>query len=186
MHTISGLSLSILAAVLAAGGLLAACTTTQPYPKEHAACYESVQQHAAQLMPAFNALGYSFEIDVRLDEDLLNARGFRQMGDVLGDALPNGRIRLRPSRVCANPSVVRAVLAHEMAHVALQHLGVKGNGITLAWEKPPKQETEADELALRVLRKAGGHPGAVNYIACRLGNCPGQASGRPGAPASRP
>ncbi|MDK9725525.1 MAG: hypothetical protein OEL88_11610 [Sterolibacteriaceae bacterium MAG5] len=158
-------------AVLAAAGLLAACTTTQPYPKEYAACYERVQQHAAQLMPVFAALGYRMEPDVRLDEDMVNNRGFRAPDDVLGDAIPNGRIRLRPSRVCASESLARAVLAHEMAHVALQHRGVRGTGVTLAWEKPPQQEIEADGLALKVLRQAGGYPGAVTYVACRLGSC---------------
>lgn len=163
--------LSSASAVLASVALLAACTTTQPYPKEHAACYERVQQHAAQLMPVFAALGYRLEPDVRLDEEMLNNRGFRAPDDVLGDAIPNGRIRLRPSRVCVSQAIARAVLAHEMAHVALQHRGVRGTGVTLAWEKPPQQEIEADGLALKVLRQAGGHPGAVAYVACRLGSC---------------
>lgn len=156
---------------------VAACVSNQPYPQEYAACYQGVQRHMAELMPVFNAMGYRMEIDLRLDDQMLSSRGFRQPEDILGDAIPSGRIRLRPSRVCVNPSLARAVLAHEMSHVALQHLGVTGTGVTLEWEKPPKQEIEADELALKVLRRAGGYPGAVAYVTCRLGPCQGQPAG---------
>lgn len=179
-----------LAAALLGAAFLAGCVSTQPYPQEYAACYQGVQRHAAELMPVFNAMGYRMEIDLRLDDQMLSNRGFRQPEDILGDAIPSGRIRLRASRVCVNTSLARAVLAHEMAHVALQHMGVTGTGVTLEWEKPPKQEIEADELALKVLRQAGGYPASVAYVTCRLGPCQGQSAGGsayrvPVAPAKR-
>lgn len=164
---------------------LAGCTTTQPYPREHAACYERMQQQAAQLLPAFEALGHRPEIQLHLDEEMRDGRGFRQSPDIMGDALPGGRVRLRPSRVCDNVAIGRAVVAHEMAHVALQHRGAPGSGIVLQWERPPQQEMEADELALAVLLKAGGSPLAVRFIECRLRGCGGSAGGSGTNPAFR-
>jgi len=164
---------------------LGACTTTQPYPREYAACYEMVQRHAAQLLPVFETLGYRPEIHLQLDDEMRSGRGFRKPDNVLGDAIPSGRIRLRPSRLCGNDAVARAVLAHEMAHVALQHRGAPGSGLVLEWERPAQHETEADELALAVLRKAGGNPLSARYIECRLGACGGAPGGSASSPAFR-
>jgi hypothetical protein len=76
--------------------------------------------------------------------------------------------------LCGDDAVARAVIAHEMAHVALQHRGTPGTGVVLEWEVPP-QEVEADRLALEVLRRTGGHPAAERLLACHLSNCGGMA-----------
>jgi hypothetical protein len=151
--------------------VLAGCATVPPYPPQYAACHERVLQHAGQFMPGFAALGYRPEVRIYLDEEMRDGRGFRAPDNVLGDALPWGRIRLRPAAVCGSDYLARAVLAHEMAHVALQHKGVPGTGLVLAWEKPPQQETEADALALKVLRESGSDWQSIHYIECRLGKC---------------
>lgn len=159
--------------------LLCACAAAPPSP-ELAACLARMEAHAAALRPAFAALGHRPEVYLRLDEDLADGRGFRKGESTLGDASPGGAIRLRPSRVCADEVLARAVVAHEMAHVALQHRGVAGSGVTLLWEKPAQQEIEADELALAALRHAGGDPRAAMLVSCWLGKCdrPDGARGR--------
>jgi hypothetical protein len=156
--------------------LLGACAATPPSP-ELVACHARMEAHAAHLRPAFAALGHRPEVYLRLDEDLADGRGFRKGKSTLGDASPGGAIRLRPSRVCADEVLARAVVAHEMAHVALQHRGVPGSGITLLWEKPPQQEVEADELAYAALQRAGGDGRAAMLVSCWLGRC-----GRSGLP----
>ncbi|HEX8964081.1 MAG TPA: hypothetical protein VF801_13855 [Rhodocyclaceae bacterium] len=168
-----------------AGCLLAACLgacgTLQPYPPGYADCYARVQKHATDLIPAFAALGYRPSVQIYLDEKLPDVYGLHAMSDVMGDALPNGRIRLRISSVCGNDMLARAVVAHEIAHVALQHRGVPPTGLVLAWEGPPPQEREADRLGLAALRQAGGYPAAQAYLECRTGECgvPGGAMGNP-------
>jgi hypothetical protein len=157
--------------------LLGGCATT-PMPPELAACHARMEAHAAHLRPAFAALGHRPEVHLRLDEELADGRGFRKGKSTLGDASPSGAIRLRPSRVCADEVLARAVVAHEMAHVALQHRGVPGSGITLLWERPPQQEMEADELAHAALLRAGGDPRAAMLVSCWLGRCDRQ--GPPG------
>ena len=156
--------------------LLGACATAPPRP-ELAACLARMEAHAANLRPAFAALGHRPDVYLRLDEDLADWRGFRKGERTLGDASPGGAIRLRPSRVCADEVLARAVVAHEMAHVALQHRGVPGSGVTVLWEKPPQQETEADELAHAALLRAGGDSRAAMLVSCWLGRCD-----RPGKP----
>lgn len=162
------------------GVLLGACATVAPGP-EQAACLARMEAHAAHLQPAFAALGYRPEVYLRLDEDLADGRGFRKGDSTLGDASPGGAIRLRPSRLCADEVLARAVVAHEMAHVSLQHRGVPGSGVTVLWEKPPQQEIEADELAHAALLRAGGDPRAAMLVSCWLGKCE-----RPGQPGARP
>lgn len=162
------------------GVLLGACATVALGP-EQAACLARMEAHAAHLQPAFAALGYRPEVYLRLDEDLADGRGFRKGDSTLGDASPGGAIRLRPSRLCADEVLARAVVAHEMAHVSLQHRGVPGSGVTVLWEKPPQQEIEADELAHAALLRAGGDPRAAMLVSCWLGKCE-----RPGQPGARP
>lgn len=157
--------------------LLAGCAT-QPLTPELSACLARMEGHAAGLLPAFAALGYRPAVHLRLDEDLVDVSGFRKMANTLGDASPGGQVRLRPSRLCADDVLGRAVVAHEMAHVALQHRGVVGSGITFLWEKPPRQEVEADELAYAALRRAGGDPRAAQVVSCWLDRCDERA--RPG------
>jgi len=150
--------------------LLGACAAAPPRP-ELAACLALMEVHAATLRPAFAALGHRPEVYLRLDEDLADGRGFRKGESTLGDASPGGAIRLRPSRVCVDEVLARAVVAHEMAHVALQHRVVPGSGVTVLWEKPAQQELEADELAFAALRRAGGDPRAAMLVNCWLGKC---------------
>ena len=154
---------------------LGACALTPPTP-EQIACLGRMEAHAAHLRPGFAALGYQPEFRLRLDEDLADGRGFPKGGDILGDASPGGDIRLRPSRVCGDEVLARAVVAHEMAHVALRHRAMPGTGIIVLWEKPPL-ETAADELAHAALLRAGGDPRPAQMVACWLGRC-----GRPGLP----
>lgn len=142
-----------------------------PLKPELSACLARMEAHAATLLPAFAVLGYRPEVRLRLDEDMNDGRGFRQSESTLGDSLPSGSIRLRPSRLCADDVLGRAVVAHEMAHVALQHHGVAGSGITLLWEKRPWQEVEADELAYAALTRAGGDTRAAARVSCWLGRC---------------
>lgn len=149
--------------------LLGACAIVPPSP-EHVACLARMEAHAAHLRPGFAALGYQPEFRLRLDEDLADVRGFAKGIAVLGDASPGGEIRLRPSRVCGDEVLARAVVAHEMAHVALRHRAVPGIGIIVLWEKPPL-ETEADELAHAALLSAGGDPRPAQTVACWLGRC---------------
>jgi hypothetical protein len=132
-----------------------------------------MQRHAAQLAPGFAALGYPLTIHLQLDDAMLDGAGFREMSDVMGDAIPSGRVRLRPSWVCGDDAAARAVVAHEMAHVALQHKGVPATGLVLAWEGPPRQENEANELGLAVLRRTGGYPQSERFLECRLRDCSG-------------
>lgn len=150
--------------------LLGACAMPPPRP-ELAACLARMEGHAASLRPAFAALGYRPEVHLRLDEEMADGNGFRKAASVLGDALPGGSIRLRPSRVCADEVLGRAVVAHEVAHVALQHRGVAGSGITLLWENPAPQEVEADQLAYAALTQAGGNADAALLVRCWLGQC---------------
>lgn len=156
--------------------LLGACATAAPGP-ELVACLARMEAHAANLRPAFAALGYRPAVYLRLDEDLADGRGFRKGMSTLGDASPGGAIRLRPSRLCADEVLARAVVAHEMAHVSLQHRGMAGSGVTVLSEKPPQQEVEADELAYAALLRAGGDGRAAMLVGCWLGKC-----GRPGKP----
>ena len=169
----------------ALGLLAAACAAPRPYPDGYAACYERMQRHAAELLPAFHALGYRPEVRLQLDEEMRNGRGFRQPDDLLGDSVPWGRIRLRPARLCDDDAAARAVLAHEIAHVALRHQGVPDTGLVLAWERPPQQEAEADALALAAIRRAGGHPSSARYLECRLQDCGSSFSGLPLYPSYR-
>ena len=148
------------------------CAVAPAQSPAHAACLQRMNARAAELLPGFVALGYRPEVRLQLDDDM-RAGGFRQPGEVLGDATPGGRIRLRTSAVCGDAVAARAVLAHEMAHVALKHQGTPGTGVTLEWEKPPQQEIEADRLALDVLRRLGGHPAAERFIECHMTSCTG-------------
>jgi hypothetical protein len=160
--------------------LLASCALP-PLKPELSACLSRMEAHAETLRPVFAALGYRPEVRLHLDEDMDDGRGFRQSTSTLGDSLPSGRIRLRPSRLCTDDVLGRAVVAHEMAHVALLHRGVAGSGITLAWEKRPQQEIDADELAYAALTRAGGDTRAAVLVSCWLGKCGGKV--RPeGAP----
>lgn len=152
--------------------LLGACAVP-PLAPELRACHARMEVHLASLMPGFAALGYRIEVRPRLDEALVDGRGFPSSGSTMGDASPGGAIRLRPSHVCADDSLGRAVLAHEIAHVALQHRGMAGSGVTLQWEKPPRIETEANELAYAVLKRVGGDARAVYLVGCWLGKCNG-------------
>lgn len=158
--------------------LLGSCAVVPPRP-ELAACLARMETHAANLRPTFTAMGYRPEVYLRLDEDLADGRGFRKSESTLGDASPGGAIRLRPSRLCADEVLARAVVAHEMAHVSLQHRSVPGSGVTALWEKPSQQEIEADELAYAVLMRAGGDVRAAMLVSCWLGKCDRQ--GKPGA-----
>lgn len=159
---------------------LAGCATAPSSPLQ-AACLARMNVHAAELLPGFEALGYRPQVNLQLDDEMRNGRGFRQSGQVLGDASPGGRVRLRASRLCGDAAAARAVIAHEMAHVALQHRGSPGTGVVLEWERPA-QEVEADRLAIDVLRHTGGHPAAEQFLACHFDDC-GPAT-RP--PAARP
>lgn len=160
--------------------LLNACAMPPSRP-DLAACLARMEAHAASLRPAFAALGYRPAVHLRLDEGLADSRGFRAAQNTLGDSLPGGSIRLRPSRLCTDDVLARAVVAHEMAHVALQHRAVAGSGITLLWEKPPQQEAEANQLAFAALKRAGGGDPAAMLVGCWLGDCDGVA-----APGSMP
>lgn len=155
--------------------LLGACAAVPPSP-EYIACLARMEVHAVHLRPGFAALGYQPEFRLRLDEDLADGRGFPKGQAILGDASPGGEIRLRPSRVCRDEVLARAVVAHEMAHVALRHRGVPGTGVIVLWEKQPL-ETEADELAHAALLRAGGDPRPAQLVACWLGRC-----NKPGMP----
>lgn len=159
--------------------VLVGCAVVPPQSPEQAACLRRMEGHAAQLLPGFAALAHRPVVRLQLDDDMRDGRGFRQSGAVLGDALPDGRIRLRASGVCGDEVVARAVVAHEMAHVALQHRGMPGTGVIVEWEKPPPQEIEADRLALDVLRRTGGHPLSERFIECHLTNCTAVLPGRP-------
>ncbi len=130
-----------------------------------------MQAHVSSLMPAFQALDYRFDVNLSLDENMYDPRGFRSSGNVLGDATAGGRIRLRPSALCRNDALARAVVAHEMSHVALRHVGMQGSGVVLSWEGPPPVEMEADRLAYKVLQKAGGDRRAIIYVRCWLDGC---------------
>lgn len=152
---------------------LAGCAAAPPAPLQ-TACQQRMDRHAAELLPGFHALGYRPAVQLRLDDEMRDGRGFRQSGEVLGDASPGGRVRLRAARLCRQDAVARAVIAHEIAHVALQHRGTPGTGVVLEWEVPP-QEVEADRLALEVLRRTGGYPAAERFIECHRGNCGGMA-----------
>jgi hypothetical protein len=154
--------------------LLGSCAMSPAGP-ELTACLSRMEGHVTRLMPAFAALGYRSDVHLRLDEDLSDGRGFRSSASTLGDSSSSGSVRLRPSRVCTNDVLASAVVAHEMAHVALQHRGMAGTGITLLWEKPPRQEAEANELAYAVLTRAGGEADAATLVGCWLGRCGGNA-----------
>ena len=157
---------------------LAGCAAAPSSPLQ-AACLARMNVHAAELLPGFEALGYRPQVHLQLDDEMRNGRGFRQSGQVLGDASPGGRVRLRASRLCGDAAAARAVIAHEMAHVALQHRGAPGTGVVLEWERPA-QEVEADRLAIDVLRHTGGHPAAEQFLACHFDDC-GPATRRPAA-----
>ncbi len=149
--------------------LLGACASAPPTP-EQAACLARMRAHAAELQPAFAALGYRPEVSLRLDEEMPDGRGFAKSDSILGDASPGGAVRLRPSRLCADEALARAVVAHEMAHVALQHRAMPGNGVTLTWEPQPL-EVAANELAYAALMRAGGDGRAARLIRCWLEGC---------------
>lgn len=176
---VSGLRL-ICACVLA----LAGCALAPPSPLL-TACQQRMDRHAAQLLPGFHALGYRPEVQLRLDDEMRDGRGFRQSGEVLGDASPGGRVRLRASRLCGDDAAARAVIAHEIAHVALQHRGSPGTGVVIEWEVSP-QEVEADRLALEVLRRTGGHAAAERFIECHRNDCDGMAGPALRRPGMRP
>jgi len=166
--------------------LLAGCAAAPPQSPAQQACLERMNAHAKELLPGFAVLGHRPEVRIQLDGEM-RAGGFRQPGEVLGDATPGGRIRLRTTAVCGDRAAARAVLAHEMAHVALRHHGTPGTGVTLEWEKPPQQEIEADRLALEVLRATGGDPAAERFLECHMTNCAGTPlPRRSGAGAARP
>lgn len=163
---------------------LSACAPLQPFPPGYAACYQRMERHAAALLPGFAALGYQPSVRLFVDEKLPDVYGLHAMSDVLGDALPSGRVRLRASSVCANDTLAQAVVAHEMAHVALQHRGAPTTGVVLTWEGLPPQEREADALALAVLRRINGYPLAMRFLECHSNECGGAAGAR-GTPSFR-
>lgn len=171
-------------AALALAATICGCAPIQPYPDGYAACYARMRRHADDLLQGFAALGYRPAVKLQLDEKMPDAYGLNSMQDVLGDAKPDGRIRLRASAVCADDELARAVVAHEMAHVALEHRGSPSTGLVLAWEGPPKNENEANALGLAVLRRIGGHPLSERQLECRLTDCAGMAGPR-GTPAFR-
>jgi hypothetical protein len=160
--------------------LLTSCASPLPGP-DLVACLARMENHAASLKPVFAAMGYRFDVHLRLDEELTDGRGFSKSENVMGDASPGGAIRLRPSRLCGNDMLGRAVVAHEMAHVALQHRAVAGSGIIVLWEQRSPQEVEADQLAYAALRQAGGDSGAAALVSCWLGKC-----GSSGDPRGKP
>lgn len=162
---------------------LSACASLQRYPPGYEACYERMQRHVAELATGFAALGYRPVVHLSLDEKMDDARGLHAMSDVMGDAVPSGRVRLRPS-LCADDALARAVVAHEMAHVALQHRGVPTSGLILEWEGPPQQENEANALGLAALRKTGADPSSERFLECRLKDC-GVGAGAGGTPSFR-
>jgi hypothetical protein len=155
--------------------LLAGCATVTP---ESAACLARMKHHAVQVEPGFAALGYTFGYSIVLEEGLYSNRGFPSPPHVMGDALPSGRIRLRPSWVCGDDVQAQAVVAHEMAHVALQHRNTDTSGISLEWA-PPRHELEADALGLKALQKAGAPRAAWKFLDCRLGQCEGRRKPAP-------
>lgn len=155
---------------------IAACAHVPSNP-EQAACLSRLEAIAQHLLPAFAAEGYQPTVRIMLDTDLANSRGFASPPGVLGDSVPGGRVRLRPA-LCANPPWAVVVVAHEMSHIALNHMGEVSTGVSLEWEIPPK-EKEADALALAVLKRAGGPRESIAILECRLGGC---ASPQPGKP----
>ncbi|MCF8178923.1 MAG: hypothetical protein K9J74_10480 [Sulfuritalea sp.] len=130
-----------------------------------------MKSHAASLEHAFAVLGFRSEVHPHLDEELADGRGFAKSVSTLGDASAGGNIRLRPSWICVAPVLARAVVAHEMAHVALQHRGVSSEGVVVAWAEPTRQETEANELAYAVLVRSGVDTRAARLVACWLEKC---------------
>lgn len=150
--------------------LLGACALPPLSPAQQA-CLERMDHHANSLKPAFAALGYKPKILLLLDEDLADGRGFAKSTAILGDSSAGGTIRLRPSRLCSDEVLARAVVAHEMAHVALQHRGLPVEGVIASWDKPPGQETEANALAHAALLLSGGDARSARLVACWLGKC---------------
>ncbi|GAB2180101.1 hypothetical protein DLREEDagrD3_03240 [Denitratisoma sp. agr-D3] len=124
---------------------------------------------AQSLLPSFASLGYRPTAYIVMDDTLANGRGFPAAPEVFGDSLPGGRIRLRSS-LCANDAFATIVVAHEMAHLALNHHGTPGTGVSLAWETP-QNELAADDLARKVLQAQGAPKPWIDYLACRLGQC---------------
>ena len=173
MKTAQGLVLACLCA------LLAACASV---PEDPNGCLPRMKKFAQALEPGFAALGYTFSYSIALEENLYSNWGFPSPPQVMGDAVSSGRIRLRPSRVCGDDRLGFAVVAHEMAHVALRHYNSETTGITLEWA-PAKEELEADDLGLRALRKIGASPRVWKLLECRLGQC---GEGRLGPPRLRP
>ncbi len=159
--------------------MLGACAMP-PLAPVHLACLERMEGHAESLKPAFAALGYRSEVHLRLDEYLADGRGFAKSVSTLGDSSAGGSIRLRPSRLCSDAVLARAVVAHEMAHVALQHRGTPSEGIVVLWDKPPRLESEANELAHAALVRSGDDTGAAKLVACWLGKCDGARLTREG------
>ncbi|HEY3431805.1 MAG TPA: hypothetical protein VGK09_04590 [Rhodocyclaceae bacterium] len=156
------------------GLLLASCAIT-PSDPARAACLRQMETLAQGLMPAFASLGYQPSVRIQLDDALANGRGFAASPNVLGDSMPGGRVRLR-SILCQQTDYAYIVVAHEMSHVALNHIGQPSIGVSLAWETP-HNELEADALAGKVLKAAGARQELVDYLACRLGQCSSQIPG---------
>lgn len=155
--------------------ILAGCATVTP---ESAACLARMKRHAIGLESGFAALGYTFSYSIALEEGLYSNRGFPSPPHVMGDALPSGRIRLRPSWVCGDDVQAQAVVAHEMAHVALQHRNMDTSGVSVEWA-PPREELEADALGLKALQKAGAPRAVWKFLDCRLGQCEGRRKAVP-------
>jgi len=148
--------------------LLAGCVTTSPDPAR-AACQSRMEKLSEQLLPGFAAAGYRPTVVVLLDDKLFNGRGFPSAPEVLGDSMVGGRVRLRP-QLCDEEAMAVIVMAHEMAHIALNHHGTLATGVNLAWETP-RHEAEADALALTVLKKLHAPKAMLDYLTCRLGQC---------------
>lgn len=152
-----------------------------PSSPERDACQKKVDFIAERLMPSFAKLGYQPSVRIVLSDDLPNSRGFPSPPDVLGDSAPGGRIRVRPV-VCSRGAMALVVVAHEMSHAALKHMGTINHGVNLAWDVP-KHEFEADALARQVLKDAGASKAVLDYLACRLGQCQAAPKGEKRKPA---
>lgn len=163
--------------VVAAAALSITACSNMPSDPAQAACLSRMEAIAQNLLPAFAAEGYQPTVHLMLDAALANGRGFASPPGVLGDSAPGGRVRLRPA-LCANPPWAVVVVAHEMSHIALKHMGGVATGVSLEWEIPPK-EKEADALALAVLKRAGGPRESIAILECRLGGCVAPRPGKP-------
>ena len=61
-------------------------------------------------------------------------------------------------------ALAQAVVAHEMAHVALLHHGTAGVGIVREWEDLQRREAQADALGLAALRLTGASQQAMRVL----------------------